>query len=118
MKHFLYRISRMLLPFLLLQLVIAVGITLFLGKLSVPALRETSIYVGFAGCALAALLLRGAESSVGLLRNPTVEEDFTSSQRLWHSLMADLSDGRAFAIVLMTSSALLAGSAYLLKSFQ
>ncbi|MDH1009853.1 hypothetical protein N5J43_07695 [Pseudomonas nicosulfuronedens] len=115
MKHFLFRISRILLPFLLLQLAVAIGVTAYRGELSAAALCETTIYVGFACCALAALMLKGSHDSAGLLRNREVMNAAATSTRLWHGLMADLADGRAFAVTLMTSSALLFTGAYLLK---
>lgn len=117
MKHFLFRIGRILLPFLLLQLAVAIGVTAYRGELSAATLCETTIYVGFACCVLAALIFRGANDSTDLLRNREVMNAAATSNRLWHGLMADLGDGRAFAVALMASSALLFTGAYLLKGF-
>ncbi|MGE9763607.1 hypothetical protein [Pseudomonas sp. PDM20] len=117
MKHFLFRIARILLPFLVLQLAVAIGVTAYRGELSTGALCETTIYVGFACCALAALMFKGANDGAGLLRNREVMSAAATSSRLWQGLMADLADGRAFAIALMASSALLFAGAYWLKGF-
>ncbi|PJI47123.1 MAG: hypothetical protein CTR55_21545 [Pseudomonas sp.] len=117
MKHFLFRVFRILLPFLLLQLFVAVAVAAYLGELSAATVCETAIYVGFACCAIAALMLKGANDSGELLRNREVMHAAATSQRLWHGLMADLADGRAFAIALMASGALLFAGAYLLKGF-
>ena len=117
MKYFLLRVIRILVPFLLVQLVVAIGVTAYRGELSVTALRENAIYVGLACCVLAALLLKGAESNADLLRNREVLHAAATSQRLWQGLMADLADGRAFAIALMAGGALVFAGAYLLKEF-
>lgn len=117
MKHLLFRVGRILLPFLLLQAALAIGVTAYRGELSATALRETAIYLGFACCALAALMLKGANDSAGLLRNREVMHAAATSRPLWQGLMADLGDGRAFAIALMASGALTFAGAYLLKGF-